>query len=150
MQLLAILLALVSIGLSFFSAIWPWVPVTILALWMLLVLFSAKNSLVAVEVAELSPSANQVLRRFRQYYRHPWGCRELAAAARIMQVTVVVLGGIGWSRGTPWSLAATAGSFFIFGPLVSEFYPIPLLLRYKKAEHDEILEWLNKAGPSST
>jgi hypothetical protein len=140
-RLLALVLAGVAIVWAFFSPVWAWSPLAFMAGCLLLVLASVKGRL-PKNIDGLSPAASEVFRKFGHYYAYPFGCQDFSGAASICQFAAIVLGVVGCFRGTFWSLGVAFVVYFVFGPLASEFYPIPLLLRYRKAEHDEIVEWV--------
>jgi hypothetical protein len=70
-QMLAVLVGLASVGISFFSPPWAWAPLLVAAAALLLTLFGAKRQRWR-QIDELSPQANAMLQRFGHYYSMPF------------------------------------------------------------------------------
>ena len=97
-QVIAILVSIGAFAWSFFQPVWAWVPLIVVALYLLFVLLSLKfekyNS-----VKELSPSANQMFQKYAHFYLKPFAGRDFSSACSTIQFGAVAVGLVGAFNG---------------------------------------------------
>lgn len=141
-QLLTMLIMLGAIILAFFSPLWAWVPLLIMAgLAFVMRLSQQKRDLRYID--ELSPRANAMLGKYWHFYEMPFAGRDLSASTSTIQGAAVIVGLIGAFKGFWWGLGGAVAFWLILSPLAMWFNPSNFIRGSDlEAPHDEIISWL--------
>lgn len=142
-QILAILISLGASIWSFFQPVWAWVPLSLAALILIVVLMSLKLKKWRY-VEELSPSANEMLQKFGPFYSMPFAGRDFSGACSTVQFGAVAVGIVGAFNGFWWGVGIALLFWFVLGPTAMAFNPTNFIQKQPGllAAHEEVIEWI--------
>jgi hypothetical protein len=141
-QLLTMLIMLGAIIWAFFSPLWAWAPLFVMAgLAFAMRLSQEKRDLVYVD--ELSPQANVMLRKYWHFYAMPFAGSDFSASTSTIQGAAVIVGIIGAFKGFWWGLLGAAALWLLLSHLAMWFNPSNFIRGTDlEAPHNEIISWL--------
>jgi len=147
MQLLATVFMLAAFITGFFSPLWGWVILAVPEVWLVLTILSLKRQKLG-PVAELSPAANDLVRRFGHFYSRPFAGRDHSAACSALMFGGALVGLAGLVDSHWWGLGVAAANWFGMGPLAREFNPTLFFTEPEEvAAHEEIVAFLQRPQP---
>ena len=140
-QFITILICVVSICWSFFSATWAWLPIGILDAFLLYAFLGAKQVKVN-SVPELSSLANQLLRQYGHFYVMPFASRDYSSSASTIQLSSIIIAIVGLFKGFWWALGIGALNYFLMGAVSAYLNPIHFLRDpHQIKAHEEIISY---------
>ena len=145
-KLIAIILGLMAIGLSFWSRSATFVIIGVsesLILFMLAAIKTKKWK----NIPDLSDRANELLQRHGHYYAMPFASGDLSASASAMQLTNTVLAIIFGIDGQWMLVLISIANMGVMGYVAKEFNPSVFLTDiYDKVAHEEIIAYVSDPG----
>ena len=131
--------SVVTVFAAYFSIWLGW------ALLLLTTVAVALPSLAAIKtskfghVPDLSLQANALLQRYGHFYSMPAGSADFASAARVVSVAAAIVGILGLSESTYWSLSVALAWIVAMRVLATRLNPIHALHSpNNRAAHDEL------------
>lgn len=130
---------------AFWSPLLAWTLVGLPAAWILLTLSHARRRIRASDVAELSPTANKLLKSHAHFYLHPFAGQEYGSTASMLTLAGAAVGVITAVR-FDWKFVAAGVVFYvIMGSAARRFNPTRWLSEEDGRAHDEIVEYLRSS-----
>jgi len=150
-QMVTILIVIVSLVLSFiFHPSWAWIPIILVDIVICIQLWAVKQKYKFKkyqfnDIPDLSPEANNLLRRYGHYFALPFASKDFSASAATSQFAGIAIAIIGLFKSFWWSIALAAANWFIMGFVAVSFSPVSLLVKSPALQvaHDEIVEYIN-------
>jgi hypothetical protein len=140
--MLSILLQLAAIGLAIFSPFWAFALLILRSLWLFYVFRSAKRIRLA-SIPQLSPRANEMLKKFSHYYYSPVTANQYSGGASGVMLSSVVVTIIGCFHRFWWGILIGAVIVGAMGHLQRAFSPRNFLAdQQEKDAHEEIMTYL--------
>lgn len=143
-QIVTIIFSTISILVSFFSPLWGWIILALPSGFLLLTLLGLKQKKWAY-VPDLSPKANEMLRKFGHFYNMPFAGRGFSASASTIMFAGAILAIIGLFRGFWWGIAIGLANWFIVGFVSRAFNPTLFLVDdEERFAHEEIISFIQQ------
>ena len=146
-ELVTTVLCLTAIVVAFWTPVVSW---CILALplagffFMLFALYAERSEQLQY-VPELSPKANEMLRKFSHYYSRPFGGRSVSASASAIHLSSIAVVIIGCIKGFWWGIAVCVVVWGLAGFIARQFNPVNFLLDDdERMAHDEVASWIRR------
>lgn len=132
-------LALAAVITAFFSPALAW-GLLLLPVGVILFFWLSVRMEKARPLAEVSPDANELLRKFGHYYYHPSAGTEFSSSASAVGMSSIAVATIGLFRGFWWGLPFAILVYFLTGLLARQFNPTHFLTDDReRAAHEEII-----------
>jgi hypothetical protein len=143
-QIVIIIFSLVSIVVSFFSPLWGWIILALPFLFSIITLLSLKQKKWSY-VPELSPKANEMIRKFGHFYNMPFAGRDFSASASTLMLAGVILAVTGLFHKFWWGIAIGAVNYFVMAFVSRAFNPsIFLVDDEERFAHEEIISFIQQ------
>ena len=145
-QILTILIVVVALVLSFIiHPAWAWIPIILADLIIFIQLWVAKGKYRFKYLPDLSPEANDLLKRYGHYFAMPFASKDFSASAATSQFAGIIIAIIGLFRGFWWAIALAAGNWFLMGFVAVSLSPASLLIDSTTLQiaHDEVVEYIS-------
>jgi hypothetical protein len=141
-QLISWIAIVISCYLAYTSIQWAQIPLAIVT-GLFYLLFIGMRGRRYGPVRELSPKANEMLRKFGHFYALPFAGRSLSGAASSIALGAAVVGIISAFRGFWWGLLIGIVIYLLASPLGRQFNPSGFLTDdAERSAHDEIVKYI--------
>ena len=145
-QMVAIIVAIISLVISFFAhPAWAWIPIILADVVICIQTWAAKQRYKSEFVPELSIEANDLLQRYGHYFAMPFASKDFSASAATFQFAGIIIAVVGLFRGFWWAIALAAANWFLMGFIAVSLSPVSLLVESTTLQiaHDEVVEYIN-------
>ncbi len=145
-QIVTILIVVVALVLSFIiHPAWAWIPIILADIIIFIQLWVAKGKYQFKYLPDLSPEANDLLKRYGHYFAMPFASKDFSASAATSQFAGIIIAVIGLFRGFWWAIALAAGNWFLMGFVAVSLSPASLLIDSTTLQiaHDEVVEYIS-------
>jgi hypothetical protein len=143
-QIVTHIFGLVSIVVSFFSPLWGWIILALPSLFLIITLFGLKQKKWSY-VPELSPKANQMIRKFGHFYNMPFAGTDFSASATTLMFVGIILAIIGLFHKFWWGIAISAVNWVVMAFVSRAFNPSFFLVDdEERFAHEEIIFFIRQ------
>lgn len=142
-QTITIPICICSIIWSLFQPMLAWIPLFILAIYLLVILAGLKSRKPRY-IEELSTEANEMFQKYSHFYVTPNACRDSSSTCSTVQFSAVILGVVGIFNGFTWGIGLSTLFWFVLSNAAKAYNPTffiqndPVMM----SAHDEIIEWI--------
>lgn len=144
-QLLAALACFAAPVAALFSVLWAWIIMAAQSVLLTLILCSAKRQVTWDCIPELSPIANEMLRKYPHYYAMPTAGRDFSSWASTLMFAGAAVALIGLFHHFWWGLAFGIVNWFAMGCVAAGLNPTNYVADSAEGTaHNEIMAYLKQ------
>lgn len=148
-QMLTVIVAVVSLVLCFFAhPAWAWLPIALVDLFICVQFWLAKQRYRFSYIPNLSPAANELLRRYGHYFATPFASKDFSASAATSQFAGIIIAVVGAFRTFWWGIAFGAANWFVMGAIAVSLSPVRILADKPALQlaYNEVTEYIKSEG----
>lgn len=143
-QFITIIFSIAAIVIAFFAPTWSWVVLAVPAVWFFFMLYAVRPRELNY-IPELSPKANEMLRKFGHYYTRPFGARDISASASTILFASVIVVIIGFFKSFWWGIIVGIIFYIAMSFLSRQFNPANFLVDdIERAAHEELIAYIRE------